>query len=63
MWSYPNLIPLPEAEVQAIAAAVEPYRYEAIYGAWWGTVIERDGPDIVRRSAERYGRALRGELL
>jgi hypothetical protein len=63
MWSYPNLIPLPEAEVERMAAAVEPYRYEAIYGAWWGTVIERDGPDIVRRSAERYGRAVRGELL
>jgi hypothetical protein len=63
MWSYPNLVPLPEAEVHRIAAAVEPYAYEAIYGAWWGTVIERDGPAIVRRSAERYGRALRGELL
>jgi hypothetical protein len=63
MWSYPNLVPLPEAQVQRIAAAVEPYAYEAIYGAWSGTVIERDGPAIVRRSAERYGRALRGELL
>ena len=63
MWSYPNLVPLPEAEVQRVAAAVEPYRYEAIYGAWWGTVIERDGPEIVRRSAERYGKAVRGELL
>jgi glyoxylase-like metal-dependent hydrolase (beta-lactamase superfamily II) len=63
MWSYPNLVPLPEAEVQRMAAAVEPLRYEAIYGAWWGTVIERDGPAIVRRSAERYGRALRGELV
>jgi hypothetical protein len=63
MWSYPNLVPLPEAEVQRVAAVVEPYAYEAIYGAWFGTVIERDGPAIVRRSAERYGRALRGELL
>src|SRR3954451_5838799 len=63
MWSYPTLVPLPEAEVQRIAAAVQPFAYEAIYGAWFGTVIERDGPAIVRRSAERYGRALRGELL
>jgi hypothetical protein len=63
MWSYPNLVPLPDAEVQRMAAVVEPLRYEAIYGAWWGTLIERDGPEIVRRSAERYGRALRGELL
>jgi len=63
MWSYPNLVPLPEAEVQRIAKAVEPFAYEAIYGAWWGTVIAENGPEIVRRSAERYGRALRGELL
>src|SRR3954469_13989732 len=63
MWSYPNLVPLPEAEVQRIAKAVEPFAYEAIYGAWFGTVIERDGPGIGRRSAERYGRALRGKPL
>ena len=63
MWSYPNLVPLPEAEVKRVAAAVEPFAYEAIYGAWWGTVIPADGPEIVRRSAERYGRAVRGELL
>ena len=25
MWSYPNLVPLPDAEVQRIAAAVEPF--------------------------------------
>jgi hypothetical protein len=63
MWSYPNLVPLPVSEVRRIAAVVEPYPYEAIYGAWWGTVIRRDGPGVVRRSAQRYERALRGELL
>jgi hypothetical protein len=62
MWSYPNLVPLPDAEVQRIAAAVEPYDYEAIYGAWWDAIIPADGPAIVRRSADRYSRALRGEL-
>jgi hypothetical protein len=63
MWSYPNLVPLPETEVGRIAAAVEPFAYEAIYGAWWDAVIPSGGPEIVRRSAERYGRALRGDLL
>jgi hypothetical protein len=63
MWSYPNLVPLPEAEVTRIAEAVEPFRYEAIYGAWWDAIIPAGGPEIVRRSAERYGQALRGELL
>jgi hypothetical protein len=62
MWSYPNLVPLPDAEVQRIAAAVEPFDYDAIYGAWWDAIIPADGPEIVRRSAERYSRALRGEL-
>jgi hypothetical protein len=63
MWSYPNLVPLPETEVTRIAEAVEPFQYEAIYGAWWDAIIPAAGPEIVRRSAERYGRALRGELL
>ena len=39
----PNLIPLPEASIRAIAAALEPYAFERIYGAWWGTVIPADG--------------------
>jgi hypothetical protein len=62
MWSYPNLVPLPDAEVRRIAAAVEPFEYDAIYGAWWDAIIPADGPAIVRRSADRYSRALRGEL-
>jgi hypothetical protein len=62
MWSYPNLVPLPDAEVQRLAAAVEPFSYDAIYGAWWDAIIPADGPEIVRRSADRYSRALRGEL-
>ena len=62
MWSYPNLVPLPEAEVARIAAAVEPFAYEAIYGAWWDAILPADGPEIVRRSADRYAAALRGEL-
>jgi hypothetical protein len=62
MYSYPNLIPLPEAAVQHIEEALEPYDFEVIYGAWWDRLVRRDGKAIVRRSAERYGRALRGEL-
>jgi hypothetical protein len=63
MWSYPNLVPLPEAEVARVAAALEPFAFEAIYGAWWGRVVRRDGKGAVRRSAERYRAALRGDLL
>jgi hypothetical protein len=62
MWSYPNYVPLAEAEVRRLGAAVESLRFEAIYGAWWGLVISSGGREVVRRSVERYGRALRGEL-
>jgi hypothetical protein len=62
MYSYPNLVPLPEAAVAAIAGALEPYPFETIYGAWWGRVVPREGSEVVRRSAERYVRAVRGEL-
>ncbi|MEA2310511.1 MAG: hypothetical protein QOE28_479 [Solirubrobacteraceae bacterium] len=62
MYSYPNFIPLPGATVTAIADTLEPFAYDALYGAFWGTTVPRDGKAIVRRSAERYVRALAGEL-
>jgi hypothetical protein len=62
MYSYPNLIPLPEDEVRHIAGALAPYPFETIYGAWWDRIVRRDGKAAVERSAERYARALRGEL-
>jgi glyoxylase-like metal-dependent hydrolase (beta-lactamase superfamily II) len=62
MYSYPNLIPLPEAAVRDIAAALEPFAFDTIYGAWWDRIVRSDGAGVVARSAERYARALRGEL-
>ena len=44
----------------AIADALEPFAFEHVYGAWWGRFIS-DGKGAVRRSAERYGRALAGD--
>ena len=58
MYSYPNLIPLDSDAVRAIVAALEPFEFERIVGAWWGRVVARDGKEVVRRSAERYLRAL-----
>jgi glyoxylase-like metal-dependent hydrolase (beta-lactamase superfamily II) len=54
MWSYPNLIPLPAAEVLRMAAALEPWPFERILAAWWGRLVPADGSEIVRRSAQRY---------
>jgi len=62
MWSYPNLVPLPEAAVRAVGASVDDLDYETIHGAWWDTFIPAGAKEIVRRSVERYGRAVRGEL-
>ncbi|MBE2315226.1 MBL fold metallo-hydrolase [Solirubrobacter sp. CPCC 204708] len=62
MYSFPNYIPLPAAAVRAVGAALEPFAFERIYGAWWEAVIEADGSGIVRRSVERYVAALDGYL-
>ncbi len=58
MYSYPNLIPLPAHEVTRMAAAVEPFAFERLYGAWWGRCILEDAKGAVRRSAARYLAAL-----
>lgn len=60
MYSYPNLIPLPAAKVEAIGAALAPFDVDSIYGAWWDRTIERDGSAVVRRSVDRYARAVTG---
>ena len=60
MWSYPNLIPLDEHTVRAIAARVERFAFDRVYGGWWGRVVLSDGPAAVRRSADRYIARLRG---
>jgi hypothetical protein len=58
MYSYPNLIPLPAAKVEAVRAALDPFAFETIYGAWWGTLVRKDGKGAVERSAARYVRAV-----
>ena len=59
MYSYPNYIPLPPAEIDRIVAAVEPFEFDRIYGAWWDRNVGSDAKNAVRRSAERYKRAVR----
>ena len=58
MYSYPNYIPLAGAEVDRILAAVEPFEFDRIYGAWWDRNVKSDAKNAVRRSAERYKAAL-----
>ena len=62
MYSYPNLIPLPADSVRRIAQALEPFAFDTIHGAWWDRLVPRDGAGVVQRSADRYVRAISGEL-
>ncbi|HXR77417.1 MAG TPA: hypothetical protein VN737_15665 [Bryobacteraceae bacterium] len=62
MWSYPNYVPLPARAVQRIIDAVEPYEFDRIYGAFPKMTVAQNGKNAVRRSAERYLRAIRDGL-
>lgn len=58
MRSYPNLIPLPAAKVEEMVAALEPWAFDRLYGAWFGRLVDSNAQGAVRRSAERYVRAV-----
>lgn len=58
--SYPNLIPLSGAVAQRIAAHVERYDFDRIYGNF-ANVVPRDGRAAVRRSADRHAAWARGD--
>jgi hypothetical protein len=61
MYSYPNSIPLPAEAVRRVAAAVEPYAFERVYGFLFDLAIREDAKAAVRRSADRYLRAIGAE--
>ena len=55
MWSYPNLIPLSAAKVQHMAEILEPFAFDAVYGAFSGRgQIDRNGKQVVAASVTRY---------
>ncbi len=54
MRSYPNFIPLGAAAVRAIAARLQPWSFDAIYGAFWNGVIPRDAMTALTRSVQRH---------
>ena len=60
MFSYPNLMPLSVRAVRHIAEIVEPLSFDRIYSSWPGRVVTSDAKAAVRRSADRYIRALGG---
>jgi len=60
MYSYPNMIPLNSRAVERIVQAVEPFAFDRIYGGWWDYLVAPDAKSAVKRSAERYIKAIRG---
>lgn len=61
MYSYPNYIPVDGATVRGIVHKLEAYKFTKLYGAWPGFVVSGDPKLALRRSAERYLRAI-GDL-
>lgn len=54
LWSYPNMMPLSAGTVRRIAAAVEPWPFERVYGAFVGLEVRHRAKEVVARSADRY---------
>lgn len=61
LWSYPNMMPLPAGAVRRLAARLEPWRFERLYGAFVGKDVLADAKEVVARSARRYVELLEGQ--
>lgn len=62
MYSFPNLIPLPAAEVRRIRDTIAPYPFERLYGGWFDAVVASSAHHAVQASANRYMQALEHRL-
>ncbi len=58
MYSYPNMIPLNTRTVEHIVQAIEPLAFDRLYGSYWDYQIPADAKSVVKRSAERYIKAI-----
>ncbi|MFI5013068.1 MAG: MBL fold metallo-hydrolase [Hyphomicrobiales bacterium] len=58
MHSFPNYIPLNAAAVLRIAAAMAPYRFEKIFGAFAKRNVMAGSRDVFDRSVARYLKAI-----
>lgn len=60
MWSYPNAVPLPAAEVRRIGDRLAALDFDAAYGAFPDREIEHGAKAAVARSVDRYVAAVTG---
>jgi glyoxylase-like metal-dependent hydrolase (beta-lactamase superfamily II) len=61
MRSYPNMVPLSAPAVERIGTTLEPFAFDAIYGAFFDRNIAQGGKQAIKRSVERYVAAIRGD--
>ena len=61
MYSYPNFIPLNAPAIRRVLACLDPLPFDRVYGAFVTRgkgIVPVGGKEVVRRSAERYLRAI-----
>jgi hypothetical protein len=58
MYSYPNFVPVDGLTVRGIVRTLEQHKYAKHYGAWPKFQVLGDPKQALRRSAERYLRAI-----
>ena len=55
MWSYPNNVPLPAADVERIWSRLGTLEFDSIYSPFWERgEIDRNAKEAVARSIERH---------
>jgi glyoxylase-like metal-dependent hydrolase (beta-lactamase superfamily II) len=54
MWSYPNWVPLGPLEAKRVVAALEPYAFDRIYGAFPKLTIASGGKQVMAKSLKRH---------
>jgi hypothetical protein len=62
LYSYPNVLPLPAAEVRRIRDAIAPYPFDRLYAGWFGQELIGGADRAVRESADRYLAKLAGHV-
>ena len=63
MWSYPNYIPLNAPAIRHVKECLDRLDFDRIYGAFFirgKGIVATHGKDVVRRSADRYLKAISG---
>ncbi|WP_206170816.1 MBL fold metallo-hydrolase [Phragmitibacter flavus] len=60
MYSYPNFIPLNRPAIERIVRVLAPYEFDRLYGPFWQSIVSANAKEVVKRSADRYLKAIRG---